>query len=148
MEMRAFFKEIFTYQHHCNAVMAEQLGGLKGELDEKWIQLFCHVINAHQIWNARILQKSAVGVRELRPMEANVRLNASNFAETLEIIEQMDLSTAVEYRNSRGEAFSNRVCDILFHISNHSTHHRAQIASALRMQGIAPIPSDYIFYKR
>ena len=50
--------------------------------------------------------------------------------------------------NSKGETFSNKIKDILFHIINHSTYHRAQIATDLKQNGIEPINTDYIFYKR
>jgi uncharacterized damage-inducible protein DinB len=54
----------------------------------------------------------------------------------------------VEYENSEGRTFANDVKDILFHVVNHSTHHRGQIMMDLRASGITPEPLDYIFYKR
>jgi uncharacterized damage-inducible protein DinB len=54
----------------------------------------------------------------------------------------------IAYKNTRGESFENSVRDILFHINNHSTHHRAQIAARIREAGITPPTSDYIFYRR
>src|SRR5690606_21461687 len=74
--------------------------------------------------------------------------NEQNYADSLEIILQSDFSAQLQYVNTKGIAFTNTVRDILFHIINHSTHHRAQVARALRQDGIAPPPSDYIFYKR
>ncbi len=59
-----------------------------------------------------------------------------------------DLNKRVEYENSEGRTFANDVKDILFHVVNHSTHHRGQIMMDLRVSGIAPEPLDYIFYKR
>jgi uncharacterized damage-inducible protein DinB len=44
--------------------------------------------------------------------------------------------------------FSNTIKDILFHMINHSTHHRAQIAMDMRNNKLEPLPLDYIFYKR
>lgn len=43
---------------------------------------------------------------------------------------------------------SLHIQQILFHIANHFTHHRGQIISDLRQNGIEPRISDYIFYKR
>ena len=35
---------------------------------------------------------------------------------------------------------------ILFHIFNHETHHRAQISMALQQQGVVPPDFDYVFH--
>ncbi|QLH28398.1 MAG: hypothetical protein HWD63_02710 [Candidatus Parvibacillus calidus] len=37
--------------------------------------------------------------------------------------------------------------DIIFHIINHSTYHRGQIAMEFRQSGLEPLNTDYIFYK-
>ncbi|MGK7396080.1 MAG: DinB family protein [Candidatus Cyclobacteriaceae bacterium M3_2C_046] len=37
---------------------------------------------------------------------------------------------------------------MLYHIINHSTYHRAQIALISRQQLVIPPNSDYIFFKR
>lgn len=54
----------------------------------------------------------------------------------------------IGYKTSKGDAFQNTVKDILFHIINHSTYHRGQIAANCKEYGIEPLMSDYIFYKR
>ncbi|NNG11293.1 MAG: damage-inducible protein DinB, partial [Arenibacter sp.] len=40
------------------------------------------------------------------------------------------------------------ITDMLFHIINHSTHHRGQISVDLRNNAIEPPVLDYAFYKR
>jgi uncharacterized damage-inducible protein DinB len=37
---------------------------------------------------------------------------------------------------------------MLFHIVNHSTNHRGQIAVDFKSNGITPLGLDYIHYKR
>jgi uncharacterized damage-inducible protein DinB len=44
--------------------------------------------------------------------------------------------------------FTNTIKDILFHIINHSTNHRGQIAVDFRNNGLEPLVLDYVFYKR
>lgn len=46
------------------------------------------------------------------------------------------------------EQSSPKIKDIMFHIVNHSTYHRAQIATELKDHGIEPLKTDYILYKR
>ncbi|MBL7865765.1 MAG: damage-inducible protein DinB, partial [Cyclobacteriaceae bacterium] len=54
----------------------------------------------------------------------------------------------VQYTNTKGQSFSNTVRDILFHVANHTTHHRGQIISDFRQSGIQPLVTDFIFYIR
>ncbi len=54
------------------------------------------------------------------------------------------LSREVSYINSKGEAWTSRVEDILTHIVIHSAYHRGQIASDVRAAGLEPAYTDYI----
>jgi uncharacterized damage-inducible protein DinB len=54
------------------------------------------------------------------------------------------LSRQVSYTNSKGEAWSNTVEDILTHVVIHSAYHRGQIASDVRASGLEPAYTDYI----
>jgi uncharacterized damage-inducible protein DinB len=60
-----------------------------------------------------------------------------------------DFEKIISYKNSRGDAFENRLSDILAHVINHGTHHRAQIGQQLKSGGLENLPiTDYIFYIR
>jgi uncharacterized damage-inducible protein DinB len=146
--MKDFFKEMFNYTFQFNNEVLAQMK-LQEEIPEKSFSLLNHTFNAHEIWNARIFQeKSIVGVWEVRPFETLASINATNYKKTLDILETCDFKSIVSYKTSNGKAFKNSIQDILFHIVNHSTYHRAQIATNFKQHDIVPIISDYIFYKR
>ncbi len=146
--MKAFFKDIFEYHHHFNQKLANILSTHSAQLNEKTLSLFSHIINAHQIWNARITGAIPLGVHEQHSMEVCCQLDRQNLNNTLMILNEYDLSLKIKYRNSRGKEFQNSIADILFHIANHATHHKGQIIASLRQGGIEPPVTDYIFYKR
>jgi uncharacterized damage-inducible protein DinB len=147
--MKDFFRELFEYNQHCNQLVADVITDHTGRISEKAMTLFCHSINAHQIWNNRIDPQSATfGVWQLHSPEACKMLLKENFEHSLSIIEHFDLATACSYSNTKGQSFSNTVGDILFHMINHTTYHRGQIATELRSRGIEPVVADFIFYKR
>jgi len=147
--MKAFFKEIFEYHHHFNQKLAEEIEKRKDILPESTYGLFCHVLNAHHIWNARICYTAPLfAVLQTHLIQDLRQIDDTNHTNTLQILDTEDLERIVAYKTSKGEPFSNTVRDILFHITNHSTHHKAQIASQMRQVGITPITTDYIFYKR
>jgi uncharacterized damage-inducible protein DinB len=146
--MTGFFKEMFEYTYHFNLEIINLLKG--GEIHpEKALRLLNHTLNAHEIWNTRILQKTpAVGVWDIRPFEMLESINADNYQQTLNILDSYEFDNNITYTTSRGEPFTNTIQDILFHIINHSTYHRGQIATDCKEHGITPLVSDYIFYKR
>lgn len=145
--MKAFFKDIFEYHHHFNQKLAGILN-IHTQINEKTLRLFSHTINAHQIWNARITGAQPLGVHEQHSMEVCCQLDIQNLKDTLMILSEYDLSINIKYQNSSGKEFQNSIRDILFHIANHTTHHKGQIIASLRQSGIEPPITDYIFYKR
>ena len=123
------------------------------ELDmvpEKSISLFSHVLNAHHICNMRLLGKEyKYDVWQAHDIEAWEDIHYENQRTTFEIITNTeDFEERVNYETIEGRAFANEIKDILFHIINHSTHHRAQIEANLRANKIVPKGIDYIAYKR
>lgn len=146
--MKAFFYDIFAYHNFMNQKLLEQLVEHHTALPERTIPLFCHCINAHQIWNARILGEKEFGVHHIHPLSACGDIDNQNFIATIEILNNHELGEIIRYKNSKGKAFSNSIRDILFHVANHFAHHRGQIISDIRQSGIEPIVTDYIFYVR
>ncbi len=56
------------------------------------------------------------------------------------------LSQVLAYHNSRGEAFSRVLADVLLHLVNHGTHHRGQISAALTALGQPAPVLDYLYF--
>lgn len=126
----------------------EQLAGIESKLPERVIPLLSHSINAHQIWNARITNKEKLKVHQVHDLQECKRIDDDNYNSTIEILKDRELDEIITYQNSKGVDFNNSIREILFHISNHFSHHRGQIISDIRQIGIDPIVTDYIFYKR
>ena len=147
--MKMFFKELFEYSHHFNQKLGDVFIASPDKTSEKAIRLYNHILNAHQIWNNRIdLKHPAFGVWEIHDVMELKIIDQANYKHTLEILERFDLDQTIGYANSKGQAFTNRVRDILFHAINHSTYHRGQIATEFRQHGLEPLVSDFILYKR
>lgn len=146
--MKEFFKEIFEYHHHFNRLLIEQLALHETALPKRTYPLFCHVLNASQVWNSRILSTRPLGVHELHTCNDCMLVNNEILNGVLEIVEHRDLMESIAYVNTAGKSFSNTIRDILFHSANHATHHKGQVISDFRLSGIEPLVTDYIFYKR
>lgn len=58
------------------------------------------------------------------------------------------LARTISYRNVKGEQFSNRFGDMMHHVCNHGSHHRAQALNMLRRLGVKVSNIDYLVMKR
>ncbi|MEY8760804.1 DinB family protein [Chryseobacterium tongliaoense] len=140
--------DLFEYTYHYNREMIKLISENSSKVDEKTISLINHTLNAQQIWNSRILGEKTFEVWQINPFEDLDTINHQNFLKSTGIVEKSDFDQRIEYRNSRGTKFENSIFEMLFHAVNHSTYHRGQINSLLKQNGIQPLLTDYIFYKR
>jgi uncharacterized damage-inducible protein DinB len=140
--------DLFEYTYYFNKEMITVIVENLEKIDEKTISLINHTLNAQQVWNSRILGEKSFEVWQINSFENLNEINHQNFRKSIEIIEKSDLEQRIEYQNSRGTKFENSVFEMLFQAINHSTYHRGQINSLLKQNGIDPVLTDYIFYKR
>lgn len=111
-------------------------------------KLFSHILNAQHIWISRLRKEEPLYERfQLHAVQRFKELHLANIA-ALHALAATDLSYTVQYRNSQGGYFENSASDILFHCVNHSTYHRAQVATQFRINNIQPPATDFIVLKR
>jgi len=111
--------------------------------------LFSHVLNAQHIWLSRINQTEPLFERfHVHPKQSFEGMLAANIAKLSKVLENDDLERVVTYKTSAGDPFENKLGDIMFHVVNHSTYHRAQIASQFKLAGLTPPVTDYVFLRR
>lgn len=141
--------ELFDYNFFCNKAIIT-LAKENGQLPEKSHQLFNHILNAHHRWNALLAKtEPTLVIGQDNPLEQWADIHYDNQRTSFEIITNTDdFELRVDFEDADGRFFTNTVQDILFHIVNHSSHHRGQIMMDLRNSGLEPLKLDYIFYKR
>ncbi|WP_114747987.1 DinB family protein [Pleomorphovibrio marinus] len=144
----AYFSEIFQYNEFVNEKWINAIQDAEAPAPRVF-ELMNHILNAHAIWNSRIAGKTPkVEVWGIRKQNLHSQFNHENHLTTLLLMEGIDLGSSIDYKNSKGVRFSNTYRDILFHLINHSTYHRGQIAIFFRNSGLEPVNSDYVFWKR
>jgi uncharacterized damage-inducible protein DinB len=146
--MKTFFKELYEYNHFSNSKFIEFFSAHPQIENSKCHELMSHVLNAQNVWNGRILSTGTFHVWEIHDIKSLGRIASENQNTSMEIISGKDLSAIITYTNTRGEKYENSIRDILFHVINHSTYHRGQMASLLKSMSLGPPVTDYIFYKR
>ncbi len=148
--MKEYFLRLYTYNRWAsNKVLAclkqQQVG------DEKILTLMSHLLSALQIWLARIEGRPTdpyplwkqYTLKELEVMAENTGTQWLEFVNATESFNRI-----LTYRNYVGDPYQNNVENIMIHLVNHSTYHRAQIALLLRQLGYEPVNTDFITYDR
>ena len=138
--------DLLLYTKHMNNLFLEKL--IREEFPKGSKRQIEHILNAQHIWRSRIQGKEFINGpwssahKDLKEYNSNeIHLLGKEMYEN-------PLSKLIKYSNSKGGDFSNSLDQVISHVINHGTHHRAQISFILRQESIEPIPSDYILYKR
>ncbi|MEL6251963.1 MAG: DinB family protein [Bacteroidota bacterium] len=120
--------------------------------DDKMIFWAGHILNAQEIWMDRIENKvvaiSPMEMRDKDKLLLDLESLNTRFHNLVDSTKEEELGNVIHYKNSKGTPFESILSDILFHLINHDTHHRSQIAARLREQGYIPPTTDYIFFVR
>jgi uncharacterized damage-inducible protein DinB len=119
---------------------------------EQAIRLLTHIIAAQWLWFDRLARNPP---RTAVWPETTLDVCASQLQELeaawqsyLGALSDADLSKPCTYTNSKGEAWTSSVLEILTQLILHAAHHRGQISLLIRNTDSAPPPADYIFAVR
>lgn len=118
--------------------------------DDAMLLQMSHQMAAQAIWLSRLTgNPQDINVWETLPLETLESMAASLYSDWHAFLSsQPNLEASISYTNTKGIAFNNLAKDIIHHVFNHATYHRAQIASMVRAKGGTPANTDFISYKR
>jgi len=147
MELLDHLRRQFAYDDWANR---EVLRGLPacGITTGRPVQLMAHIFSAERLWLERLKRQP-----QSLPVWPEFSLDQCQVqAAELDRLWQPYLnqsspsllSKEVAYKNSKGEAWTSTVEDILTHVVMHSAYHRGQIASQVRASGEQPAYTDFI----
>lgn len=116
-------------------------------------QTLVHIYQADQVWFWRI-SGYAVNLAQVNK-DANLQGLAARWGDLLdgyvtwaEGLRPEQWESAVQYKTSQGKDFTNPLWQIVLHVVNHGTAHRAQVVSMLRQSNVPPPNLDLINYYR
>ena len=150
--MKDYFTRLFNYDHYANHILTATI--IKAGNPLKSVQLMAHLLAAQQIWLARCKGAAATGIALWPdwPAETLDQLIDQNHSDLISYLNDQtiaDFDKTVAYENSKGEKFENKLVDLLVHLINHGTHHRAQAGQVIKFTGVEGLPNtDYIIYLR
>ena len=147
MELTDYFRRQFAYDEWANReVLAAVRAG--AEASARPLQLLAHILSAQPLWLERLRQQpQSLPVWpefNLEQGEAQTAELGRLWRDYLDEMLPAHLSRTTSYKNSKGEAWTSTVEDVLTHVLMHSAYHRGQIASHMRTSGQTPAYTDFI----
>lgn len=125
----------------------ETLRSLKQSAPPRSLRWMAHIVGAEYLWMARLRRRNAALPvwPELDVEACGERLNELSRLWPEYLDDARDsFAEEVPYTNTKGEAWTSTVEEILTHVVIHSAYHRGQIASDVRASGGEPAYTDYI----
>lgn len=149
--MKPYFTRLFDYDLHTNLALIDSI--IASNITGKAVELMAHLLVAQQIWLKRCLLDPTAGDAQwpdwpAAGLKAIAKQNHADWLSFLNKLSADDFNGTITYQNSKGHIFNNTLSDILAHLINHGTHHRAQAGQYLKQVGVQLPNTDYIFYMR
>ena len=147
--MKQYLIEFFMFNDRANKTILEKIKLMPSPGDA--VKLFTHMINSLNKWMARLT--NAIGETDLLWFEAPYKLDEleSRWSEVLKswidylnALTEDEFNSEIKFTSSEGKKLGALLKDITLQINYHQIHHRAQICTMLRKQGIEPPFIEYI----
>lgn len=149
--MKDHFVNLFRYDKYANSLILDLLQKVSAE--GQVTKTMAHLLGAQKVWWARcsgnLDQEPAIWPDwQMDTFATILEQNNSNWLAYVNSLGSGDFDKAIVYKNSKGDSFANKLSDILAHVINHGTHHRAQIGQYIKQQGENLPLTDYIVFLR
>ncbi len=147
--MKDYLIDTFKYNDATNKKLLTKINQLSDKKES--IRLFSHLINCQYKWMARIVQQPNAQemswwepVYDFDKLEEQWNKSLQIWIVYINSKTDGELSTEVQFIGFDGGLFAATPMDIALQLNYHSIHHRAQIQTTIREQGIEPDFIDYI----
>ena len=161
--MKEILLQLATYNHWAHKRICETILTLDEPLHQQIVNssfpnlysTVLHLWDAESVWwqRMKLHEKMVVPSETFNPtMKEAVNGLLSQAALWVEFVEassELRLTHVFEYRNSHKELFKQPLSEVLIHVFNHGTYHRAQLVTMMHELGQTKIPpTDFIVWSR
>lgn len=147
--MKEYLTDTFIYNDGANKKLLTKIFELPDK--EEAVKLFSHLINSQHKWMARILHHPEAQqlswwdpLYALEQLENEWTKSLNLWLDYIKSKTEEVLATEVEFTGFDGGKWAASPKDIALQLNYHSIHHRAQIQTIIRRQGLEPDFLDYI----
>lgn len=147
--MKQYLLDSFLFNDAANKKMLSKIKSLPDK--KECIKYFSHLINSQYKWMARISQDPKTAtmswwepVYPLEQLETEWDKCLAPWLEYIQSKTEAELEKEVIFTGVDGSRWAASPKDIALQLNYHSIHHRAQMQTIIRGQGIEPDFIDYI----
>jgi uncharacterized damage-inducible protein DinB len=152
MKMSEYLIETFQYNDYANKLVLKKIFQLPDKTE--CLKFFSHLINCQYKWLDRISIYPEISkldwwlpVYEPEQLETEWNKSLQNWITFLESKTEDELNAYVKWIGIGNAPYTAQLKDIPLQLNYHSIHHRAQMQTNIRKQGIEPHFVDYIGIK-
>jgi uncharacterized damage-inducible protein DinB len=136
-----------------STLTSDELNRDFGTADRSVIGTLIHIYSADKVWLDRVLGKSPEGFTTLAdPTLASLQTAGQAvhdaWSQWAGDLNPSSPETEVRYFDLKRREWRQPLWQIILHVVNHGTHHRAQVSGFLRSLGHTPPTTDLAFYHR
>lgn len=149
MKIKTYLVNTFNFNCSANNKLLEKIKLLPDKTE--CIKLFSHLANCQVKWMARIKQDENAAekswwepVYDIENLELEWQKSIDLWLKYLDETTEEELSTEVTFIGFDGGIYAATPIDIALQLNYHSIHHRAQMQTIIRQQGLEPDFLDYI----
>ncbi len=149
MQLNIFLHELFEYNLDANKKILNKINDLPDQ--QECVKFVSHLINSQYKWMARIKGDSSQTQMDwwnplysFEQLENELQKSTQPWLNYLSEKTEEELLTEVHFIGFDGSEFAATPKDIIVQLNFHSVHHRAQIQTMIRQQGLTPDFLDYI----
>lgn len=149
MQMKNYLIETFNYNDVTNKSLLSKINLLDDK--KECVKLFSHLINCQYKWMARIMKDPNAKIMswwdpiyDYEKLYEEWRKSLDLWISYIASKTDEELSTETTFIGFDGGTWAATPKDIALQLNYHSIHHRAQIQTIIREQGIEPDFVDYI----
>ncbi|MVM28510.1 hypothetical protein GO755_00600 [Spirosoma sp. HMF4905] len=147
--MKNYLIDTFRFNDATNKKLLTKINLLANKTE--CVRLFSHLINCQYKWMARLLGDPKADemswwdpVYTFDELEQEWTRSVEPWIAYLTARTEEDLSTELKFIGFDGAQYAVSLQDIALQLNYHSFHHRGQIQTLIRQQGLIPDTLDYI----
>lgn len=149
MEMKSHLLSLFQFQDTANRKLIAKIGEMPDPSEA--IHLLSHLIHSQDKWLVRLARDPVANQREwfgppfpYEQLETEWTRSLNAWLTFLEGKTEAEIDAPVRFEGQDGAQYEVKLSDLALQLNFHGVHHRAQIQTLVRQQGLKPDFLDYI----
>lgn len=152
----AQLRQLVAYNQWANEKILSAIDGMTAEELARPVDAYFgnleknlqHILLATRVWLARWKGAAPVSLQDriTAPWPDAYAATHADFRAFVEPLTDASAGRIVDYKNSQGRPFQMPLDQLVTHVVNHGTHHRAETGMLLERIGRSPGDMDYVYY--